>query len=145
MTKYTKLLSAILVVGSLASCDNATKKSLGITRSAPNEYSVLKQPPLSVPPTFELSPPSDETTSVAPAKKDNKVQLNKKKSSAVKPIKEVMTNADKNFLKKSTAHEKRTDIRSTLVAEEVKARAEEKAIEKDSSSSAWKTVKGWFN
>lgn len=48
----------------LGGCSSTTvKDTLGLTRSAPDEYRVVSRPPLSVPPQFALRPPSatDET------------------------------------------------------------------------------------
>lgn len=43
----------------LAACDGSTvRDTLGLYRSAPDEYTVVSRPPLSVPPQFGLRPPS---------------------------------------------------------------------------------------
>jgi hypothetical protein len=43
----------------LSACSGSTvKDTLGLTRSAPDEYRVVSRPPLSVPPQFGLRPPS---------------------------------------------------------------------------------------
>lgn len=41
----------------LAGCDSA-KEELGLTRSSPDEFAVLKQAPLAMPPDFTLRPPA---------------------------------------------------------------------------------------
>lgn len=42
----------------LAACDNGgMRETLGLTRNAPDEFSVVSRPPLSVPPDFTLRPP----------------------------------------------------------------------------------------
>ncbi len=49
----------------LAACSGSTvKDTLGIGRSAPDEFRVVSRPPLSVPPQFNLRPPG--TTDLAP-------------------------------------------------------------------------------
>lgn len=42
----------------LAACDNSgMRETLGLTRDAPDEFTVVSRPPLSVPPDFSLRPP----------------------------------------------------------------------------------------
>jgi hypothetical protein len=50
-------LSCILFV--LTNCDPAVKRYLGIERKAPDEYSVMRSSPLSVPPNFDLTTPGE--------------------------------------------------------------------------------------
>lgn len=54
----------LLIIGILAtvtSCGGDMKDTLGMRKSAPDEFVVISNPPLSVPPQFELpSPNSDE-------------------------------------------------------------------------------------
>ena len=49
-------LLSIFILPFLAACDNA-KKELGLTRSAPDEFAVVKRAPLEMPPEFALRPP----------------------------------------------------------------------------------------
>ncbi len=48
------LLGAVLV---LSSCGDSTKRALGLSRTSPDEFAVLKRAPLSQPPDFQLRPP----------------------------------------------------------------------------------------
>ena len=48
------MLGAVLI---LASCGDSTKRALGLQRTAPDEFSVVKRAPLSQPPDFKLRPP----------------------------------------------------------------------------------------
>ncbi|MEJ0010899.1 MAG: DUF3035 domain-containing protein [Alphaproteobacteria bacterium] len=42
----------------LSACSSGeVKDTLGLDRTAPDEFSVVSRPPLSVPPEFELAPP----------------------------------------------------------------------------------------
>lgn len=51
------LLVTLLAAGSLSACSNA-KESLGLTRSSPDEFAVVKRAPLELPPDYSLRPPS---------------------------------------------------------------------------------------
>ncbi len=59
----------------LAACGSGSvKETLGINRKAPDEFRVVARPPLSVPPQFNLQPPSAsaESPTVVPADKQAK-------------------------------------------------------------------------
>lgn len=47
---------AVLTATTLGACENA-KEELGLTRSAPDEFAVVKRAPLEMPPEFSLRPP----------------------------------------------------------------------------------------
>jgi len=42
----------------LTACDDGIKDSLGLNREAPDEFTVVSRPPLTVPPEFTLRPPN---------------------------------------------------------------------------------------
>ena len=54
--KSKVLLIALLAAGSLTACSNA-KESLGLTRTSPDEFAVVKRAPLEMPPDYGLRPP----------------------------------------------------------------------------------------
>ena len=54
--KFNLLLISFLAAGTLSACSNA-KQSLGLTRSAPDEFAVVKRAPLEMPPDYGLRPP----------------------------------------------------------------------------------------
>jgi len=54
MRKITALISLIL----LTSCTNSMKRNLGLVREVPDEFKVISQPDLSIPPEFDLVPPA---------------------------------------------------------------------------------------
>lgn len=54
--KFNSLLAVSLCTLTLAGCSNA-KESLGLTRSAPDEFAVVKRAPLEMPPDYGLRPP----------------------------------------------------------------------------------------
>ncbi len=50
----------VLMIGAaliLASCGDSTKRALGLARTSPDEFAVVKRAPLSQPPDFKLRPP----------------------------------------------------------------------------------------
>lgn len=48
------ILGAALI---LSSCGESTKRALGLARTSPDEFAVVKRAPLSQPPDFNLRPP----------------------------------------------------------------------------------------
>lgn len=56
MRTLSLLFLALMVVGSLSGCAK-TRDALGLTNKAPDEFAVVDNPPLSMPPDFSLPPP----------------------------------------------------------------------------------------
>lgn len=56
MTRYALLIAALLTAATLGACENA-KEELGLTRSAPDEFAIVKRAPLEMPPEYTLRPP----------------------------------------------------------------------------------------
>lgn len=70
-----KKLLIIAVLASITSCSGDVKDTLGMRKSAPDEFVVISNPPLSVPPQFDLPDPnSDEVIKAAPTQTDKKVE-----------------------------------------------------------------------
>ncbi|OPZ76275.1 MAG: hypothetical protein BWY78_01418 [Alphaproteobacteria bacterium ADurb.Bin438] len=55
---------------SLSSCGNDTKRALGLTKQVPDEFSIITNAPLVVPPEFDLVNPVDENVDIV--KSENK-------------------------------------------------------------------------
>lgn len=136
----------------IASCDNETKRSLGIVRKTPDEYAVLKHPPLSVPPSFELNPPGDRPQA---RKADLEVKFTKKKGttekkpsdkevSTKKPSTKSASDGDKKFSSKFKKYKKRSDIRDVISEENAKEEQKQKEMNKNKKESALEVIKGWF-
>lgn len=53
MKRYFLLLVPVL----LAACEGNVQETLGLNREAPDEFTVVSRPPLTVPPEFALTPP----------------------------------------------------------------------------------------
>ena len=58
MKNYFALIGLLLIA---SSCSNDMKSSLGLRKSAPDEFTVISNPSLSVPPDFTLANPGDDT------------------------------------------------------------------------------------
>ena len=58
--RYMKSVATFASLLILAACSgNDVKTTLGLDRGTPDEFRVVSRPPLSVPPEFDLQPPSD--------------------------------------------------------------------------------------
>lgn len=61
MTKASFIILFIVLI--MSGCSGGgIRKTLGVDKKAPDEFMVLSRPPLSVPPEFNLDPPSDGDT-----------------------------------------------------------------------------------
>lgn len=54
--KYLTLTACLFTLIALPACEG-TKKELGLTRTAPDEFAVVKRAPLEMPPDYTLRPP----------------------------------------------------------------------------------------
>ena len=62
-----KIINNLLIASSLltvAACDGSVRDNLGLRKSSPNEFTVVANPPLSLPPEFSLRPPVDGIVSL---------------------------------------------------------------------------------
>lgn len=59
--KKTALIAIFLPL--IAACSGKAKDTLGLRRTAPDEFRVISNPPLSVPPEFSLRPPAEKGSS----------------------------------------------------------------------------------
>lgn len=55
--KTIYLSSCVAAVMALGACGQSTKESLGLVKTAPDEFAVITRAPLSVPPDYALRPP----------------------------------------------------------------------------------------
>lgn len=70
-----KKLLIITMLSCLSSCGGDVKDSLGMRKSAPDEFVVISNPPLSVPPQFDLPDPnSDEVIKTEPAQSVKRIE-----------------------------------------------------------------------
>lgn len=131
-------LNQILMVSSLfALCacgSDSVKDTLGITRKAPDEFKVVARPPLSVPPQFNLLPPSNSAESPTMLPADKKAQS----LLLGKPIEnnDKATSSESQFLKNIKADKADPKVRDTLVQQKNDAQ------EKKEESSWWNGFSG---
>lgn len=57
-----KILFALFVVAALSSC-GMTKEKMGLSKKAPNEFMVVPQAPLTLPPEYDYVPVNADNTS----------------------------------------------------------------------------------
>jgi hypothetical protein len=125
----------VVAAGALAvsGCSgNTVKETLGLTRNAPDEFRVVSRPPLSVPPQFNLRPPSATDTApgqvAASAQAESLVTGNAngslKADTALLPVasgkqgsKPSIGAADSQFLSRAGAGQADPHVRESLVEE----------------------------
>lgn len=117
----------------LAACDGkSARETLGLTREAPDEFTVVNRPALSVPPDFELRPPrpGEAPRGISPQESARAALLGTtpataltpetmelpKTETAVVPVvsKDAPTEAQSSFMKQAGADKAQEDIRSLL-------------------------------
>lgn len=57
MTNRTYLLAAAAVAAALSGCTNGMRQALGMEKSSPDEFAVVRRAPLVLPPEYSLRPP----------------------------------------------------------------------------------------
>lgn len=57
MAKGSLILCGVAVAISMSACSDSAKKKLGLTKTAPDEFSVVTRAPLAVPPEYKIRPP----------------------------------------------------------------------------------------
>ncbi len=121
MDKFIKTAFLLVSVGILAGCDGSSvRETLGIANEAPDEFSVLPNPPLSVPPDFDLTPPkTGEAASPV--------------TMPAKPINS-LSGAERNLLQKVGAAQADSSIRNTVDEENA-------AQKKESSKKSFPSIK----
>ena len=150
------IMIALIASALLAGCGGGVRETLGLKRSAPDEFRVVSRPPLSVPPEFSLRPPAPGEEGPAQAStrdqaaalvlgEDNVQQTLEQKQAAqgtaetavpVVTAHPLATTGDSKFLSNAGAEQASPDIRSVIHQETTAA-----AIEKEDSSSLWD---GWL-
>ncbi len=104
---------AILSLIFVTSCGAAQR--LDVNKKAPDEYLIVKQPPLVVPKNFTLPAPIDSSA-------DHVKSLTEQEVDAIiyqgqdpkKATKNSLSKSDKNFIKKSEKHKKEKNIKQLV-------------------------------
>lgn len=60
-SRAAAIAAAVLAVAGLSGCSDTVKQSLGLGKAPPDEYRVVEQAPLALPPDFHLRPPAPGT------------------------------------------------------------------------------------
>jgi hypothetical protein len=133
MNNILKAGFVVVALLSISACSGSAKDKLGLRRSAPDEFRVISNAPLSVPPDFALRPlgAEDNTAKIAADESATKKILEDKP--AKKPAKSVAvanngaTKGEGAFLNKAGADEADPQIKEVLQKEE----EEQAALEKE--------------
>lgn len=114
-----KILFGFVALSILTSCSTGVKDSMGLSRGSPDEFSVVSNPPLTIPPDFSLR---------APSKGNGDFNVN---SDVKNPLsRNVVTNisskseADEVFLRKAGIEEVRPNIKQQIEAENIQKEEE---------------------
>ena len=94
------------------------KKEMGFGKKSPDEYQVIANKPLSIPPNYDLIPPSEEA--------QNEVMLNEDKDVNEKKL----TESDKSILVLSDADKADPQIRKILDEEQSVVKVEKSLLDK---------------
>lgn len=112
------LLSAIFALSACSSGE--VKRSLGLSRNAPDEFMVIARPPLSVPPDFRLNPPADYAASPNNVSAQAKEVLFPEEQQKRK-VSDAVSNGEYALLQKAGTDDANPDIRRILIQEQVEA------------------------
>jgi hypothetical protein len=106
----------------LSACSGGTvKQTLGLDRSAPDEFRVVSRPPLSVPPEFNLRPPSatDSGPASPPASLQAQSLVTGKNINSDTISEAAKTTGEAAFLKNAGADKADASVREKLVEERI--------------------------
>ncbi len=108
--RYCLILSMLAVI-SLTACETV-KETAGLNRKSPDEFMVVKHPPLTVPPDFELRPPKSTVRGAAEPKEpaSEAKELLFSDNPAIVPPSDGLT----EVLNKAGAKQANPNIRGTL-------------------------------
>ena len=99
-------------------CGDKVKKEMGFGKKSPDEYQVIANKPLSLPPNYDLIPPSEEA--------QNEVAINEDKDVEEKKL----TESDKSILVLSDADKADPQIRKILDEEQSVLKVEKSLLDK---------------
>lgn len=112
MKSCFSITCALLLLG-LTACDGGVKDTLGLNREAPDEYTVVSRPPLSLPPDFSLRPPQPGAAPrMTPADQQARGLITGKETASSGAT---TTTASDNFLRRLGADKADPSIRDTLL------------------------------
>jgi hypothetical protein len=116
-----KFVIIVLTSIILSSCSGDVKKTLGINKRGPDEFTVVSHPPLNVPPEFNLRPPSEfdnghSNNQSASEEARGKIigVVDKNNDNIFGSNSELKPTSDKNFLNKIGAEKANKNIRTQI-------------------------------
>jgi hypothetical protein len=110
MTKKLTLVAAAMAMLALSACSDM-KKDLGLGRNSPDEFTVVKRAPLSLPPDYDLRPPVE---GMAPPAADSSNQAKAALMGDSSQDAAPKGNAEDAFLQKAGADKANPAIRSVI-------------------------------
>lgn len=125
-----KISFLIMGCALLVSC-SGTKGVLGVGRSAPDEFKVISNPPLSLPPDFALRPPLTAHSAQGSSDLSAKELFHANQSASQKvSTSAVLSRAEKKLLERARANTANPDIKTLIDDEyrELTEKEEEKGI-----------------
>lgn len=137
---HRHVILPLLALLALAACNGgeSVRQTLGLNREAPDEFKVVSRPPLSLPPDYELRPPSAAAPAFNSAPADRQARSavtgtgeplppGGTSATAVAPVSAhgLGSNAETNFLDKIGAKQASPDIRETLYQDQQAEREKE--------------------
>lgn len=119
MRNFTaKMAIAVLSLFVLAACSGSARSKLGISKKSPDEFRVISNQPLSVPPDFALRPPGSENALPKPVADNDKegeaVLFGNQKSNVSSASK-----GESAFLSRAGASDADSNIRTVLEEDQV--------------------------
>ncbi len=120
MKKNILIIFSVLLCGA---CSSEFKKTIGLNKSSPNEYAVLRQPMLSMPPSDYLIDPEQYVKPLASSDKTGSeilFGLERKESLSEQFLD--YSDRNRNFIKKTTHIEKNEDIQKTAIHGAIKSK-----------------------
>jgi hypothetical protein len=135
-TQMSKLVKSIFLMAFLplvVGCSSGAKDTLGLRRTAPDEFKVISNPPLSLPPEFSLRPPSEgvDKAAVAAANEKEVKGILEKKSPAkaiAKAETPKQTKGEGAFLSSAGTGDADSQIKEILNKETSENKKEEKGF-----------------
>lgn len=129
MIKDLKLLALALPLFALTACGGGgVKEQLGLTKSAPDEFAVVKRAPLEMPPDYSLRPP--QPGAARPQEQTTAEQAKQTVFGAEAKQETAPTNAEESFLKQAGADQADPSVRRAIDAEAEKYRDANKPVVK---------------
>lgn len=106
-------LPALLAAALMLSACSSVKKELGVGRNSPDEFTVVKRAPLTLPPDYEVRPPMDPNAP-PPPQQSATVQAKQEILGKESGSPAVADKAEQAFLARAGAEGAKADIRKTI-------------------------------